>query len=139
MGRLLDPKFDLGNKIILEENVLMNRVQYPKPANNVEYTNYQEVESLIKVETQSDGLLFVSDTYYPGWKAYIDGQEEKIFRADYAFKAIPVSKGTHEIKLVYKPDSFSNGLKASSVCLGLVIVIGVCYYLARGRRRIYTL
>jgi len=63
------------------------------------------------LETRAEGncLLVLSDTYYPGWKAFVDGKETKIYRADYAFRAIPLSAGTHQVEFIYDPLSFKLG------------------------------
>jgi hypothetical protein len=49
------------------------------------------------------GYLVVADSFVPGWSAAEDGRPVPILRADYAFRAIPVSPGTHEVTLQYSP------------------------------------
>jgi uncharacterized membrane protein YfhO len=63
----------------------------------------------IAVESQADGWLMISATWYPGWKAYVDGKEIPILRADYLFIAVNVPTGQHRVSLVYQPESFSIG------------------------------
>jgi uncharacterized membrane protein YfhO len=65
----------------------------------------------------------MSEAYYPGWKAYVDGREEEILRADYVFRAIPVGPGSHRIEVVYQPLSFKVGLAVS--LLTIVMLVGV--------------
>jgi len=71
----------------------------------------------VKVETQSEGnsLLFLSDAYYPGWSADVDGEETPVYKADYAFRAVFVPKGRHLVEFIYRPKSFYYGLKISSI------------------------
>jgi len=81
----------------------------------------------VKVQTKSDTkqLLFLSDTYMPGWLAYIDSKETKIYRAQYAFRGVVVPEGTHTITFVYKPKSFLYGILItifSSIGLLLYVV-----------------
>ncbi len=94
LDKLLDPKYPFDKKIILEED----------PG---------DVEK----------MYFISDAYYPGWKAYVDGKETKIYRADFAFRAIAVPQGEHEIKFEYKPESFYNGLKISVLSLVILLLL----------------
>ncbi len=47
-------------------------------------------------------LVFV-DSFYPGWRAWVDGNEVQILRADDAFKAIAVPAGTHKVRFAYTP------------------------------------
>jgi hypothetical protein len=79
----------------------------------------------LKVNAEENSLLVLSDTYYPGWKAFVDGKKTKIYRADYTFRAIPLSAGTHRIEFVYDPMSFKLG--AAATLLGILgcVVIGL--------------
>jgi len=68
-----------------------------------------------------DSLLVLSEAYYPGWQAFVDGQPQPIQRANYSFQAVPLPPGRHEVRFVYHPTSFRAGLFASLVTLlGLV-------------------
>ena len=68
-------------------------------------------------------FLVLSDTYFPGWKAYVDGKKAKIYRANYAFRAIPLTAGAHEVEFVYDPLSFKLG--AAVTFLGIMGCIGM--------------
>ncbi len=57
-----------------------------------------------------EGFLVLSDTYYPGWKAYVDGREERIYQADYFLRAVFLSSGLHKVKFIFDPLSFKLGL-----------------------------
>lgn len=72
----------------------------------------------VKTNSKKNQLLFLSDEYYPGWKAYIDEEETKIFRADYAFRAVAVPSGQHQISFIYDPDSFKVGKWVSIFSIG---------------------
>jgi hypothetical protein len=69
------------------------------------------------VRSSENTFLVLSDTYFPGWKAYVDGHEEKIYRADYNFRAVPVHAGIHKVDFVYDPSSFKLG--------GVVTLLGI--------------
>ena len=75
----------------------------------------------------ADRWLFLSDTYYPGWKALVDGKETKIYKANGAFRAIHLTSGNHEVVWSYDPVLFKIG-SAVTLCtlLGLFV-----YYLKR--------
>jgi uncharacterized membrane protein YfhO len=53
--------------------------------------------------------LVVSDTYYPGWKVFVNGNPKKIYQANYAFRAVPLNAGIHKVEFVYDPVSFKLG------------------------------
>jgi hypothetical protein len=63
----------------------------------------------LRVKTGENGFLVLSDTYYPGWKVYVDGEKGKIYRANYAFRAVPLRAGIHRVEFVYAPLSFKLG------------------------------
>ena len=62
------------------------------------------------------------DSYYPGWRAYVDGKQAEILRANYAFRAVRVPAGKHRVEFVYRPRSFYAGLSVTSVALLIGIV-----------------
>jgi hypothetical protein len=84
------------------------------------------------VNSTEDNLLVLSDTYYPGWKAFVNGKETKIYRADYIFRAIPLNAGTHRLEFVYDPMSFKLG--AGVTLLGILGCIGMGWVARRKRR-----
>lgn len=55
------------------------------------------------IETNAPAVFYVSDTYYPGWKATIDNKEARIYRANYNFRAVLVPKGTSSVLFTYTP------------------------------------
>jgi hypothetical protein len=89
------------------------------------------------VKSTENVLLVLSDTYYPGWKVLVDGRPQKIYQADYAFRAVPLSAGTHQVEFTYDPMSFKLG--AGVTFLGILgcIVFGLAtWYNPRYRRRV---
>jgi hypothetical protein len=72
----------------------------------------------LQVEVAEDSLLVLSDTYYPGWKAFMDGKKTKIYRANYTFRALPLSAGPHRAEFVYDPLGFKLG--ALFTILGII-------------------
>ncbi len=87
------------------------------------------------VTTDRPGLLFVSDAYYPGWTASIDGQPADILRANIAFRAVLVPAGEHQIEMRYEPRSFRYGAAISLVALALTAAIAMLSFLPSSRRR----
>jgi hypothetical protein len=68
-------------------------------------------------------LVVISQTYYPAWKAYVDGHPTKIWRANYAFQAIELPAGNHQVKLVYEDKKLLAGAVLSG--LGLLTCAGL--------------
>lgn len=72
----------------------------------------------LNVTAPANGLLVLSENYYPGWQAAIDGQPVPILRADLNLRAVPISEGLHFVEFWYDPPSFKLG-----VIITLVTVI----------------
>ncbi len=79
---------------------------------------------LLEAKALRPGYLVLSDTYYPGWRAYVDGERVDIERANYLFRAVRVGKGEHEVRFLYRPASFLCGLFLSLVAS--LFVAGYC-------------
>ncbi len=125
LGTLLEKDFKPIDILLLEEDIGLERTRGGKANSTVLFESYKETESLLRVSTSRDGLLFVSDTWYPGWEAYVDGRKTKIYRANYAFRGIKVPSGEHKVKFVYRPASFFNGLRVTAVAFFLLILISL--------------
>jgi len=89
-------------------------------------------DQVATIATRADGrrLLVMSDVFYPGWVATIDGVAVPVHRANYAFRAVSVPAGDHIVEFRYRPASVRVGAWAS-----LSGIVSVCALLIRGRRR----
>ncbi len=85
---------------------------------------------LITVKTSTPGWLLLSDTFYPGWQAKIDGQPVPVYRADHLFRGVKVPEGEHTVEFLYRPASFYLGFGVSLA--GWLAVLGL---VACARRR----
>jgi hypothetical protein len=61
------------------------------------------------IEVKKPTILFVSDNWYPGWNAYVNGKKTEILRADYTFKAIGLSAGNNDVVFKFEPTSIRLG------------------------------
>ncbi len=85
----------------------------------------------VVVDTDGEGpvLLVLSDAYYPGWAAKVEGKDARIIRANHAFRAVEVPDGKARVEFLYRPYSFRVGVWAG---LAGLLSIGASF-LARGR------
>lgn len=86
-------------------------------------TTYQPNRIELSVSLNRPKILFMSETYYPGWKVYIDGNKGRIYRANYAFRGVPLSQGTHEVVFVYDPFILKLGMALTLTGLVLCAVL----------------
>ena len=122
LKKLYGPQSNLKNTLILEEKI-PNFEPKHSAGSTVQILNYSPQKVDIKTSSQTDKLLFLSDTFYPGWEAKIDGLKTKIYRADYSFRAVLVPTGNHQVSFKYKPLSFKLGLIISALTLFSIIFV----------------
>ena len=64
--------------------------------------NYAPHRIEIDADLKQGGLLILTDTFYPGWKAYVDGAEAEIIRTFYAFRGVFLERGRHRVAFRYE-------------------------------------
>jgi hypothetical protein len=80
-------------------------------------------ELLLQVGADAPGWLVIADTWYPGWKAWMDGRPVEVLHADYLFRAIPLPAGEHTVRLAYFPWTLAAGLAASLAAWGAWLAV----------------
>ena len=91
----------------------------------------------VRVHTSSpkNALLVLSDTYYPGWYASVDGVEQPLGRGDVLFRVVPVPSGEHDVEFRFEPASVRVGLLITAIsllCAAVALVIAGGWW-RRGR------
>jgi hypothetical protein len=71
----------------------------------VTLTAYQPNELAYDVSSAKGGVVVLSEIYYPGWTATLDGKDIAIGRADYVLRAVRVPQGQHKLVLKFDPQS----------------------------------
>jgi Bacterial membrane protein YfhO len=133
---LQSPEFDHRSIGVLEEDpgrTLGTAGEEPQWTASVR--SYSNNSITLDVETRHDGLLILSEIYYPGWNATVDGRETRIYRTDYNLRGLFVDRGRHEVALTFSPSSFTRG---SLITIAALLVCGVAFglpLLRRGRAR----
>jgi Bacterial membrane protein YfhO len=83
----------------------------------VRVVSRSDIDVTLGVRASAAGRLVLLDTYYPGWKATVDGKPVHIDAADAAFRSVPVTAGSHIVRFSYRPGSVLAGGIASLVAL----------------------
>ncbi len=97
--------------------------------------SYQPERVLIQADLASPGYLVLTDSYYPGWRAFVDGQEQPVLRAEYLFRAVYLTTGSHQVEFRYEPGSFRWGMAISMSTLALMVLGGIVAYVRQHRDR----
>ena len=119
-----------GNAVILEGPEIEEGVGRPDPG-AARIVEYESARVVCEVDARTSGYLVLLDSYYPGWRAYLEGKEAEILRANYAFRAVRVPEGKHRVEFVYRPRSFHAGLSLT----GFALLFGVVALFWHPRRR----
>jgi uncharacterized membrane protein YfhO len=70
-----------------------------------------------------NNIFGLSDVYYPGWQASIDGKITHIFQTDYVLRGVAVRAGTHVVKFDFRPLPFFAGALLSGLSLLVIVVL----------------
>lgn len=115
------PNFNPAKEVILEEEIPNIGSGIQDIGSKIKIIDYQPNRVVLEVYAVSDCILFLSDTYYPGWRAFIDNKQTKIYRANFAFRAIYLPKGMHQVRFEYWQLSFLIG-SILSIISGIVVL-----------------
>jgi Bacterial membrane protein YfhO len=133
-----DPEFNPRTTAVVEGSLPngMSGLAGAQPdlgRSSVEVRNYSDDQVILDAKMDRDGVVVLTDTFYPGWKATVDGKPAPIHAADYAFRGVFVPQGDHTVVFSYDPVSFKAG-----VALALLAVIGLAEGLFWDRRRSWS-
>jgi len=106
----------------------------PLDAGTARLVRHEDERAEVEVEPARAGLLVLTDAWYPGWKASVDGEERPIHRVDQAFRGVVVRPGDRRVVFEYHPASFRIGVLASLAGL-LALGVGSLALARTGRNR----
>jgi hypothetical protein len=123
-----DGTFDPRTTALLEENPGV-QIDKPDSTASATITDFGIHHINYDVNATGNNMLIFSEIYYPaGWKAYIDGQETKIYKTDYLFRSIVVPAGQHKVEFKFDPAAYSTGKSislAANIFVVLLLVAGI--------------
>lgn len=137
LTRMVEPKFDARASVLLERPLsLPTPSAARRPMKSAILAPSLDPSSLslreefnrrtIRLTATQPAYLVLAYTYYPGWHATVNGQPVPVVRANYAFMALPLPEGSHEVVLEYRPSSLLWGVCISGLTVS--ILAGVILY-----------
>jgi hypothetical protein len=107
-----------GERLVGEPRILSHE-------SNLQLLSYNAHRIVIEAQMEQPGLLVLADSFYPGWKVWVDGNPDIIFPTNHLLRGVYLSEGDHKVEFVYQPISYKLGLfiSLSSFCLGCTAAV----------------
>ena len=127
-SKLLDPRFDPLRTVILNEEPLcafgdaLGSGVPPDAEPAVAIVAHEGERIALRTRSPRFNFLVLSETYYPGWVAEVDGAEVPVLKANMNFRAVALTPGSHDVTLTYRPASFRWGVAVSAVSVALLLL-----------------
>ena len=134
-----DPKKTIemlaGSVDPLKEVIVDEIVELPAKGSftgETEIHGYGNRSVSLRATLNRPGILVLSDSFYPGWKVYVDGVEGKIIRANYFLRGVYLQEGKHQVIFRYSPASFRYGMTVT-LC---TLILFLAFLMIRRKRRV---
>jgi hypothetical protein len=121
MAKLLS--FDPLEMAFVEGGRVLNGL---KAIESAEIVFYSPDKITVRAELDSPGLLVLSEMWYPGWRAYDNGEEKPIYRTDYLLRGVYLDPGQHTVDFIYEPLSLRIGCSISVLSFFGYVAYVVC-------------
>lgn len=107
------------------------------PTDTISLIHYRPDDLVYEYSTAHDALAVFSEIWYDkGWKAYVDGQEIPIIRADYVLRAAQLPGGNHKVEFIFHPKSYYMGENISLIASILLIAgLGFAFYMEAKKKK----
>jgi hypothetical protein len=132
-GVLNSDGFDPARTALLESDPGLALPAAPgTPVWKADIRDYSNNAILLDVQTDRDGLLVLSEMYYPGWTARVDGMETPVHRTDYNLRGVFVPRGSHHVEVRFQPRTVTRG---AWISLASLLLCGAGIALPLTKRR----
>jgi Bacterial membrane protein YfhO len=98
----------------------------------VKVIRYEPQHIELETRNSEQGFLVLSEVYYRGWDAEVDGVKVPVERVNYALRGIPVPAGDHRVEFFFRAPSFWNGALYSS--LGAILLLAGSIFIGKLRK-----
>ena len=90
--------------------------------------DYQSSRLSIEIAPTQPSYLLLSEVWYPGWRARIDGRPVDIRRANFLFRAVPVQPGDRRVEMTFEPSNWTLAIAMTIIAwlsIGTLIALGI--------------
>ena len=128
LDALHSPNFPVRSVALFEPSAKVEGIQasaLPAPlalATHVDRYEPGHIEVTLSEPAPKGSALVVSENYYPGWSATVDGKRAEVDRADYVLIGVPLPEGAKSVVLTFRSAAFETGKQLTLAALGLAIL-----------------
>ena len=141
LSTLREPAFDIRSAALFDTSAAVQGAAIETPPAPidlpVEVVSYEPGEIRLRLArpAPAGSALVVSENYYPGWTATVDGRAAEAARVDYVLTGVPLPAGAREVALEFESAAYETGKTVTLVALGLAVLLVIGGVAAeRGRR-----
>ena len=113
------PGFNAAAEVVVEEGPSSGS---PGTAGDARIVSLERHKVVVEAGAELPGTLVLTDNWYPGWKAQVDGRTVDVERVDYLFRGVQLPAGQHRVEFFYEPLSWRIGWIVS--LLSLLALVG---------------
>jgi hypothetical protein len=134
---MAQPDVNLTETALVEEYVpgIDGGARLRGKGDTAKIVRYEPNEVEVKAATAQPGMLILSDVFYPGWQATVDGEPAYIYRTYGLIRGVFLSPGEHTVVFEYRPRSFALGLVAAALSILSLSVWGIARIIGKRRRK----
>jgi hypothetical protein len=138
---VLDPRFDVARAALFDTAAAIEGAEIttlPEPLGigvTVGRPNHETIVVRLEAPAPAGSALIVSENWYPGWTATVDGREVATGRADYSFIGVPLPEGGREVRLAFREPAYGAGKGITFAALAVCALIAVGGVVVERRRR----
>lgn len=126
--------FDPATTVVVEDGSTLTAATPGTSEARIE--SYSNNEIRLQASTSLPGYLVMSEVYYPGWKAEVDGHPADVQRANYAFRAVLLPPGAHQVRLYFQPTTWKAGIICSLFTWVMLAVVALRALLSSWQLRV---
>lgn len=141
IGLIEQGEINFGQQVILEiDNPSVETVCGEGAHMDIEVKSDNPNQSVLVVDSPAPGYLVMSDVWYPGWQAFLNGKSTQILRANFLFRAVELPAGEHEVRIAYRPKQFYVGFFVTGLSLiGLLVLCLYWFGMKRDKKDMYRI
>jgi uncharacterized membrane protein YfhO len=110
LARLAAPELNPRRTVVLQGQCAEQEIPTAARAPLVTIESYEATAVKISAQMEKPGWLVLTDSYYPGWTAFVNGTRQPIWRANAVVRAVQLPAGPSAVEFRFVPWSFYAGL-----------------------------